>query len=343
MLSVNDSPRKPAPQSSIWQNELRDVVTNLDELGELLDLNFQQHTQRTQAIQSFALRVPRDFIARMEKGNLNDPLLKQILPSPDELRRVEGFVADPLLENQQNPHPGLLHKYRGRVLLTFTGRCAINCRFCFRRHFPYENNRPSRLEWQSCLDYINDDPSIEEVILSGGDPLLVDNDYLSDFLDRLSKIPHLKRCRIHSRLPIVLPSRLDDGFLSILSRQRLDMILVCHCNHPNEMDDSVREAYYPLRAFNHLTLLNQSVLMQGINNTVACQITLAQALFSAGILPYYLHLPDKTAGTAHFDVSKSEALTLYRGMIEQLSGYLVPKLVYEQPYACAKVSLSPNF
>jgi L-lysine 2,3-aminomutase len=282
------------------------------------------------AEQVFKTRVPRGFAACMVREDPNDPLLRQVLAVQDELVEQPGFVSDPLDEAAYNPVPGLIHKYQGRVLLTVTGACAINCRYCFRRHFPYDANNPGRLGWQAALDYIRADASIHEVILSGGDPLIASNATLQFLLSALEAIPHVTTCRIHTRLPVVLPERIDTGLCDLLRTSRFKTVVVLHANHPNELSPAVLRACKALRDA-QCTLLNQSVLLSGVNNDLMCLVRLSERLWACGVLPYYLHLLDKVAGAAHFDVSVASAKSLLNQLRGQLPGYLVPRLVSEQP------------
>ena len=226
--------------------------------------------------------------------------------------------------------PGVLHKYHGRVLLITTQNCAIHCRYCFRRHFPYADNRPSRKEWQASIDYIASDNSIEEVILSGGDPLAISNTHLQFLLEQLGRIAHLQRVRIHTRLPILLPDRIDQTLLGLLANLQQQVIVVIHANHAQEIDDSVLKACVQLRD-NGVHVLNQSVLLTDINDEAETLIALSERLFAAGVLPYYLHMPDKVRSTAHFTVTDAKAQTLIKAMQARLPGYLIPKLVREEP------------
>lgn len=324
-----------------WKQILADVIRDPAELLALLDLPADQLPQHIAASQGFALRVPRPFVARMTPGDWHDPLLQQVLPQGSELDYQPGYSSDPLAEAQSNPRPGIIHKYHGRVLLILSGGCAINCRYCFRRHFPYQDNNPSRSEWQSSLDYIAEDDSIEEVILSGGDPLTVSNQSLSELIAQLENIPHIKTLRIHSRLPIVIPQRIDDAFLGLLAATRLNTVMVVHCNHPREIDGHVGIALQQLSR-QGTTVLNQSVLLKGVNDDQKTLIELSQRLFQFGALPYYLHLLDKVEGAAHFDVSEQQACQLMTKLLRQLPGYLVPKLVKEQPGALSKTPLSAS-
>jgi len=312
-----------------WQQELIHAVTDPDELCRLLELNPQKlQTAAGKTLANFPLKVPRGFIARMQKGNPADPLLRQVFPFSAEDQKRQHYTADPLREKNVNPVSGLLHKYQGRVLLTLTGVCAINCRFCFRRHFPYAENNPSQLEWEKIFAYIKKDTSIQEVILSGGDPLLSNDRVLSALTERLSTIPQVKRLRIHSRIPIVLPERINEAFVAWISSLKQTPVLVTHCNHPQEINETVREAMQLLKQAG-VTLLNQAVLLKGINDAVETQVALSEALFSAGIQPYYLHLFDKVQGAAHFDLELARAKKLYRQLSHHLPGYLLPKLARE--------------
>ena len=322
-----------------WKQILADVVRDPAELLALLDLPADQLPQHLAASKDFALRVPRPFVARMKPGDWHDPLLLQVLPQGSELDYQPGYSNDPLAEAQSNPKPGIIHKYHGRVLLILSGGCAINCRYCFRRHFPYQANNPSRSEWQASLNYIAEDPTIEEVILSGGDPLTVSDHSLTELIAQLENIPHVKTLRIHSRLPIVIPQRINASFLTLLTATRLNTVMVVHCNHPQEIDDRVGFALQQLSR-QGTTVLNQSVLLKGINDDLNTLTELSQRLFQFGVLPYYLHLLDKVEGAAHFDVSEQQAQQLASGLLHCLPGYLVPKLVKEQPGALSKTPLS---
>lgn len=313
-----------------WQKALSSAITDISELCALLEIDPIDADLIRDAQQSFALRVPREFIARMEKGNPNDPLLLQVLPQAIEMQKTFGFSKDPVNEIQKNPVPGLLHKYPNRVLLTLTGACAINCRYCFRRHFPYADNNPSRANWDRALEYIARDKNIDEVILSGGDPLVLKDQLIAEFVAQLEKIPHVTRLRIHTRLPIVIPARVTDDWIAWMRESRFQMIVVVHCNHPNEIDEHVLTALKKLRDAS-ITVLNQSVLLKGVNDNASALVNLSKKIFEAGVLPYYLHLLDKVEGAAHFDVSSDRAHELMRSIKKQLPGFLVPKLAREVP------------
>jgi EF-P beta-lysylation protein EpmB len=319
-----------------WQTQLSEVITSVDELLEMLNLELPISQLYQPA--HFELRVPRAFVAKMTVGDANDPLLKQVLPDQQEQITVTGYVADPLAENSHNPIKGLLHKYQSRVLLTLTGACAIHCRYCFRQHFDYSANMPTATAQSDIIDYITAHPEINEVILSGGDPLSVTNRRLFAWLDILEAIPQLTTVRLHTRLPVVIAARLDNALLDRLAQSRCHMVMVIHCNHANEIDALTAEYLQRARAAG-ITLLNQTVLLKGINDTVDAQVALSQRLFRAGVLPYYLHVLDKVAGAAHFDSDERSAINLYWALLAALPGYLVPKLVRELPDRPFKVPI----
>jgi len=319
-----------------WQRRMAEALTDSRELVELLDLDPALVAGAESAQREFPLRVPRGFVARMRKGDPRDPLLRQVLPRADELRDEPGFVTDPLGEGSVNPVAGLLHKYRGRVLLMVSGACAVHCRYCFRRAVSHP--RPGIGDLSAALGYVASDPSIREVILSGGDPLAAADDLLHPLVGEIARIPHVERLRIHSRMPIVLPERVDDRLLDWLGPTRLRTVLVVHANHAREIDDAVAGALERLQAAGTV-LLNQAVLLRGVNDGVDALRDLSEALFAAGVLPYYLHLLDRVRGAAHFAVAEPTARRLVRELMAELSGYLVPRLVREVPGAPAKVPL----
>lgn len=315
-------------EQASWQESLAALIDDPIELAQRLDLNPDQLGFDEAAAHKWKLRVPREFVARMKPGDANDPLLRQVLPSREELVHTPGYLADPLEEAQASPAAGIVHKYHGRLLLIMTGSCAIHCRYCFRREFDYKAHQRSRQEWDEALAYIADHPDVEEVILSGGDPLMLQDTVLEDLISKLNGISHLRRLRLHSRLPVVIPSRLDDALINTLAGFKGSTSLVIHSNHPNEIDASVHARLVHARN-QGLMMMNQTVLMAGINDSASVLATLSRSLFDAGVMPYYLHLLDKVAGSAHFDVSEETALTLRRRLMEELPGYLVPKLVRE--------------
>lgn len=321
-----------------WQQELSDSVRDPDTLFELLQLPKDQLEQARAACQSFALRAPRPYLNRIAKGDLNDPLLRQILPIGDELLATPGYSQDPLDEQQANPIPGLVHKYHGRVLLIVSTNCAINCRYCFRRHFPYSDNKPARSEWQQALDYIANNPSITEVIYSGGDPLAAPDSQLRWLTEQIDAIAHVRRLRIHTRLPIMIPERINDACLSWLKATRLQTVMVIHSNHANELDDEVATALQKLRNIG-VQLLNQTVLLKGVNDSVTALTDLSERLFACQVMPYYLHLLDKVQGAAHFEVDDLSARRLVGELLATLPGYLVPKLTREEAGARSKTPI----
>ncbi|KAF1370578.1 EF-P beta-lysylation protein EpmB [Yokenella regensburgei] len=308
--------------------QLADVLTDPDELLRLLNIDADENLLAgREAKRLFPLRVPRAFVARMEKGNPNDPLLRQVLTSQEEFIAAPGFSTDPL-EEQHSVVPGLLHKYRNRALLLVKGGCAVNCRYCFRRHFPYSENQGNKRNWQSAMEYVRAHPELDEIIFSGGDPLMAKDHELDWLISELESIEHVKRLRIHSRLPIVIPARITDTLASRFARSRLQILLVNHINHANEIDEDFRNAMQRLRQAN-VTLLNQSVLLRGVNDNAQTLADLSNALFDAGVMPYYLHVLDKVQGAAHFLVSDDEARTIVRELLTLISGYLVPRLARE--------------
>lgn len=278
----------------------------------------------------FPLKVPVEFVQRMQPGNPEDPLLRQILPVPEEQHVPPGFTTDAVGDLAARATPGLLHKYAGRALIMTSPRCDLHCRFCFRRHFPYEETvGPDR--WQQTLGYLRQHEDIHEVILSGGDPLTLSEPELVRRCTQLEALPHLRTLRIHTRTPVVAPSRSPHtGWLSWLRQTRLRTVLVIHCNHPQELSEQTAERLAQYRSTG-MQLLNQSVLLKGINDDENTLLELSEALFDQQVLPYYLHLLDRVAGTAHFEVSEARALELIQYLRMHLPGYLVPRLVREIP------------
>lgn len=311
-----------------WLQQLADVVTDPAELLQLLSL--EKHADLaagSNARKLFALRVPRAFIQRMKPGDAQDPLLRQVLTQSQEFNDVPGYSTDPL-DEQSSVVPGLLHKYTNRALLLVKGGCAVNCRYCFRRHFPYQDNQGNKRNWQAAINYIAAHQELDEIIFSGGDPLMAKDHELAWLVTALEKIPHLKRLRIHSRLPVVIPARITEGLCQILAETRLQVLLVSHINHAQEIDDQLRYSMQMLKRAG-VTLLNQSVLLRAVNDNAQTLADLSHALFDAGILPYYLHVLDKVQGAAHFFVSDDEARTLVQQLLTMVSGYMVPKLARE--------------
>lgn len=329
-------------ENQSWQTILSQSLSNPEQLLERLNLPAERWLEGAKSGHKlFQIRVPEPFISRMEPGNPNDPLLRQVLPIADETVEQPGFVRDPLEENTAIQTTGLIRKYHSRALLMVTGQCAINCRYCFRRHFPYGEHKLSRDDRHQIVTALNASPEINEAILSGGDPLAVNDRLLSQWMDLLDAVPHLKRLRIHSRLPVVIPQRVCDDMLSWLDRTRLQKVLVVHVNHPAEIDQATREAFARLKQAG-VTLLNQSVILKGVNDNADTLSALSEALFDAGVMPYYLHAFDPVAGAHHFDVSDAAAALLVRQMLEKLPGFLVPKLVREVPGETSKTPIPVN-
>ena len=321
--------------SQTWQQQLAQAFTDIEPLCEYLQLPSHSLPLSVQASAQFALRVPLSYAACIEKGNPYDPLLRQVLPIGDELAFYAGYSNDPVGDLPASRQQGVLHKYHSRVLLISTGSCAIHCRYCFRRNFPYALQQLSKQQQQSALDYIANNPSISEVILSGGDPLVLNDARLEQLITQLNRIDSVKRIRIHSRLAVVLPARISPPLLNLFKNSPKQIIMVIHCNHGNEINERVLNACQQLSQHG-VSLLNQSVLLKGVNNHADILCQLSEKLFSIGVLPYYLHLLDKATGTGHFEVPKTEALTLLQQMQSRLSGYLVPKLVNERAGAAFK-------
>ncbi|EPW5501621.1 EF-P beta-lysylation protein EpmB [Vibrio vulnificus] len=319
--------RKVESVEQNWLKQLANGISDPATLLKMLEIDPTPWQDGFSARGLFAQRVPQSFVERMEKRNPNDPLLRQVLPVSEEHEIHPGYSVDPL-EEQDNAIPGLLHKYHNRALMIVKGGCAINCRYCFRRHFPYQDNKGSKTVWQQSLDYIAQNSALNEVIFSGGDPLMAKDDELQWLIERIADIPHIKRLRIHSRLPVVIPARITTALCQLLEQTRLQVILVTHINHANEINAELTSQLHRLKRI-RVTLLNQGVLLKGVNDSVEAQVHLSEALFDAGILPYYLHVLDKVQGAAHFYVSDQEAKAIMRGLITQVSGYLVPTLTRE--------------
>lgn len=310
-----------------WQKELANVVTNPEELLKLLLIEPNNYLQHFKARQLFPVRVPRPFIDKMVKGDINDPLLKQVMPLNSEFLITDGFTTDPL-EEHDTVAKGLLHKYKHRVLMIVKAGCAINCRYCFRRHFPYQDNSPSKADWQEALNYIAKHSEINEVIFSGGDPLMANDNHLHWLITQIENIPHVNRLRLHTRLPVVIPQRITPALVEALKNSRLKTTIVLHINHSNEIDKALEDALEPLRVA-RIPLFNQSVLLKGINDNADTLVTLSEKLFDTGIQPYYLHMFDKVQGVAHFEVEEKNAVKIVNDTMAILPGFLMPKLVRE--------------
>jgi len=318
----------PLPTPTRWQQLWRQAVRDPRALLEQLGLDPDELKVSAEAASQFALRVPQGFVDRMRHGDRHDPLLRQVLPITDELQVVPGFSLDAVGDGLAKKATGVIQKYRGRALLVTTGSCAINCRYCFRRHFDYGTENAAREGWREAVEAIAQDPDIDEVILSGGDPLSLATHKLVELTHALKQIPHLRRLRIHSRLPVVLPERVDDELVQWLAGLPWPVAFVIHANHANEFDAAVDAAMARLRAAG-ATLLNQAVLLRGVNDSIEALQALSERSFAAGVLPYYLYQVDRVEGVAHFEVSDETAKALHAQLMARLSGYLVPKLVRE--------------
>jgi EF-P beta-lysylation protein EpmB len=329
----------PSWQTPSWQQELASAFTDVESLLKYLGLDLSQLPAVRAAARKFPLRVPRDYAALIKKGDPDDPLLRQILPLTDELEQVEGFSLDPVGDLNARNAPGMIQKYQGRALLITTGACGINCRFCFRRNFPYSESRTTREQWHESLEYLIHNKEITEIILSGGDPLTLSDHRLKELIQDLGEISHLKRLRIHTRLIVTLPQRLTDQLLSTLSRTRLQAVMVVHVNHPTELSKPTRDVLHELGKAG-IVMLNQTVLLRGVNDSANTLARLSEALFESRVMPYYLHLLDRAQGTAHFEVSLDKVRAIYRELQKSLPGYLVPKLVSEQAGAPNKLLIN---
>ncbi len=337
-LSQDHSPQ-PTPR---WQQAMADAIRTPEALLAALALTPAQLPAIFNGGDQFPLRVPHSFVARMKQGDPDDPLLRQVLPLSQENELTQGYLDDPVGDLNASETPGLLHKYHGRALLITTAACAVHCRYCFRRNFPYQQQNAAASQWDETIRYIEQDTSITEVILSGGDPLALSDQRLAALSNKLDQIPHLTRLRIHTRLPVVIPARICDSLITWLNSSRLSPVVVVHINHPNEIDNDLHEALQWLQTVPRITLLNQSVLLQGVNDDSKTLIALSEALFTSGVHPYYLHLLDKARGTAHFDIPLARATTIFDEIHAKLPGYLVPRLVQEQAGASGKTLLPLN-
>lgn len=332
-------PKSPLrAQPAAWQRELARGFSSPGPMLHALGLDPAVCGVSDAADARFRTRVPRGFVARMRHGDPHDPLLHQVLPRTLETLPADGYGPDPVGERDARRAPGLLHKYRGRALLVTTAACAVHCRYCFRRAYPYAESLNTPERWGPALDWLSRHTEVEEVLLSGGDPLSLPDSALGALAQALEGLAHLRRLRLHTRLPVVLPERVDSALTGWLARSRLQRVVVIHANHPHEIDASVRAALARLRAAG-CTLLNQSVLLAGVNDSVATLAALSETLFAAGVLPYYLHQLDPVEGAAHFAVDDSRARALFRGLRARLPGYLVPRLVFEAAGADAKLDL----
>lgn len=320
-----------------WADELRQAFTKPKDLLDALGLD-KNHVAYIDDDLDFAFKVPRPFARRMRYGDPCDPLLAQVLPLAAETTKVRGFITDPVGELDQRRLQGLLQKYHGRALLIAAGACAVNCRYCFRRHYPYAEDVGSQ-RLNRAIDEIGSDPTISELILSGGDPLLLKDDYLDSLITRVESIGHLRRLRIHTRLPVMIPARFTQTLLERLSRSRLSTVVVVHINHPNEIDNELASALRECQRAG-VSVLNQSVLLRDINDDAKTLAALSEALFEAAVLPYYIHLLDPVAGAAHFNVEDDIARLIASELRNRLPGYLVPKFVREISGELAKTPIA---
>ena len=315
-----------------WQWHLQNGIRNTNDLAEALGIEVKEVPT------DFPLLIPLPYLSRITKGDTKDPLLLQVLPRKEENDISTGFSTDPLMEIPHAHGPGIIHKYKSRILIITTGACAINCRYCFRRHFPYNDFQLSKKDWSSVTSYVEQDPSIREVILSGGDPLVMPDNRLSELTQAIGSLKQITNLRIHTRLPVVIPQRINNELLAWVNQSKLHIVFVIHANHAKELDVHVERAINRLRSTN-VTVLNQSVLLKGVNDNIGSLVDLSWRLSETGVIPYYLHALDKVAGAAHYDVSDEAGAELTRQMRGQLPGYLVPKLVRETPGADAKCEI----
>ncbi|MDZ4659664.1 MAG: EF-P beta-lysylation protein EpmB [Bythopirellula sp.] len=319
----------PAEEAS-WQAEIRLAVRDAAELCRRLGLSAELAGEALVGAGDFPVFVPPSYLARIRPGDPHDPLLRQVLPLAAEGDAVPGFTADPVGDSSAKLRPGVLQKYTGRALLITSGACAVHCRYCFRRHFPYEEAPHSTAAWNAALATIAEDETITEVILSGGDPLMLVDSRLAALVEKIAAIPQIARLRIHTRLPIVVPARVTDELIAWVTSTRLTPVMVIHANHAQELADDVADAVERLRHAG-VMLLNQAVLLRGVNDSVADQQSLSERLVALGVVPYYLHQLDRVAGAAHFEVPIEEGRRIIAELRTRLPGYMVPRYVQEIP------------
>jgi len=329
---------RPSLRVPSWQQDVKEAVRNVGELCRLLQLPAEFESRASSAVKDFPLFVPRPFLARIRPADTADPLLRQVLPVEAETLAVEGFTSDPVDDRSATIEPGLLGKYAGRVLMVTTGACAVHCRYCFRRHFPYQTTPKSLDAWERAIEQIEADASVHEVILSGGDPLMLVDDLLAALAERLAQVPHLRRLRVHTRLPIVIPERVNDELLGWLTGTRLTPIVVVHANHPAEIDEAVAAALGRLIDAG-VPVLNQAVLLRGVNDSIDTLAELCERLVDLRVIPYYLHQLDRVAGAAHFEVPVAEGRKIMAELKSRLPGYAVPRYVQEIAGRSHKVDL----
>lgn len=321
---------------NVWQNEIKTLITDPNTLLNLLELDTKDLSFNIN--RQFPLRVPHSFVQKMRKGDPHDPLLLQVLVQPIESLSTEGFSNDPLQEKIQQPLPGLIQKFNHRILITLTGSCAIHCRYCFRRHFPYQDNPSTGKHWSKLFEYIQKNNHLNEVIFSGGDPLMCQNHQIKKAISDLNSLKHIRVIRFHTRLPVVIPNRIDNELLTILHESTTPITMVYHINHPNECCKLLKKNVKQLNAIG-INVFNQTVLLKDINDCAKTLQELSFTLYSCGIIPYYVHLLDKVQGAAHFDVARNRAKELYKACQATLPGYLLPRFVEEIPGKTSKIPL----
>jgi EF-P beta-lysylation protein EpmB len=329
-LAVRAVSERQAAGDATWQQDLRNAVRDAHQLCRRLGLPPELADAAADGASEFPVFVPPAYLARIRLGDSHDPLLRQVLPVADEMTSSNGFSRDPVADEQATLQPGLLQKYAGRALLVTTGACAVHCRYCFRRHFPYDQVPHGTTAWDPALASIAADDSLSEVILSGGDPLMLVDSQLATLVEKIAAIAHITRLRVHTRLPIMIPSRVTDELVDWLTGTRLTPVVVIHANHARELDNVVAASVDRLRQAG-ATLLNQAVLLRGVNDTVEAQLGLSSRLIEIGVVPYYLHQLDRVAGAAHFEVPIEQGRMLIDELRATLPGYMVPKYVQEIP------------
>lgn len=339
LAARGDSVGSACPEPAVsWQMAMKKAIRDPEELCELLSLPADLVPAARRAAEQFGLFAPREYLQRITPSDPADALLRQILPLGAELDEASGFTVDPLEEDRATLSPGLLQKYHGRALLVTTGACAIHCRYCFRRHFPYSITPRSTAAWQPALEHLAADTTIHEVILSGGDPLTLVDRLLGQLVEELEQISHLKRLRIHTRVPVIIPQRVTDELLARLQATRLTPVFVVHVNHPQEIDASVAAAFGRVVDAG-VPVLNQAVLLAGVNDDADTLTELCERLVNLRVMPYYLHLLDRVAGTAHFEVPESRGREIVEQLTARLPGYAVPRLTRETPGEASKTVL----
>ena len=327
-MIIRSNVKQEPDKKDDWQKVLVSAIRDPLVLLKLLELSDAPKSGKLHFPEKFKMLVPLSYVKKMKKGDWNDPLLKQVLPTYEEAESVSGFVTDPVGDLNAVVSSGVLHKYQGRVLLVTTGACAVHCRYCFRQHFPYIDSLADKKNWQQTLEKLKEDDTVNEVILSGGDPLMLADARLQIMCEAIAVIPHIKTIRFHTRVPIFLPERINCHFLSWFTALKVQKVIVIHANHANELDDVVANVLLKLKDADAI-LLNQSVLLKGVNDNVESLKQLSEKLFASHVLPYYLHQLDKVAGAAHFEVDRNDATALMMQLKEVLAGYLVPKFVEE--------------